>query len=42
MSKNEMINFYEHKDVKKLMPKYRNPHFEQTRMQIRQIEQESV
>ena len=34
MSKNEMINFYEHKDVKKLMPKYRNPHFEQTQMQI--------
>ena len=34
MSKNEMINFYEHKDVKKLMPKYKNPHFEQTQMNI--------
>ena len=34
MSKNEMINFYEHKDVKKLMPKYKNPHFEETQMNI--------
>ena len=32
MSKNEMINFYEHKDVKKLMPEYKNPHFEETQM----------
>ena len=34
MCKNEMINFYEHKDVKKLMPKYRNPNFDQTQMSI--------
>lgn len=34
MNKNEIINFYEHKDVKKLMPKYKNPHFEDTQMNI--------
>ena len=34
MSKNKMINFYEHKDVKKLMLKYKNPHFEETQMNI--------
>ena len=27
---NEMINFYEHKDVKKLAPKYFNPHLNET------------
>ena len=36
MSENNdgMINFYEHKDVKKLVPKYKNPHFNQTQMNI--------
>ena len=36
MSENDdrMINFYEHKDVKKLTPKYKNPHFNQTQMTI--------
>ena len=36
MSENDdrMINFYEHKDVKKLVPKYKNPHFNQTQMNI--------
>ena len=31
---NEMINFYEHKDVKKLAPKYFNPHFNETQISI--------
>ena len=31
---NEMINFYEHKDVKKLAPKYSNPHFNETQTSI--------
>ena len=34
MIKNEMVNFYEHKDVKKMIPKYKNPHYEQTRISI--------
>ena len=29
---NEMINFYEHKDVKKMAPKYFNPHFNETQI----------
>jgi hypothetical protein len=29
-----MINFYEHKDVKKLATKYHNPHFADTQIQI--------
>ena len=29
---NEMINFYEHKDVKKLLTKYWNPHFEESQI----------
>ena len=31
---NEMINFYEHKDVKKLAPKYFNPHLNETQISI--------
>ena len=31
---NEMINFYEHKDVKKLAPRYFNPHFNDTQISI--------
>ena len=36
MSENDdgIIYFYEHKDVKKLVPKYKNPHFNQTQMNI--------
>ena len=36
MSENNdgMINFYEHKDVKKLVPKYKNPHFNLTQINI--------
>jgi len=35
MSKtNEMINFYEHKDVKKLLTQYWNPHLEDTQISI--------
>ena len=36
MSENDdrMINFYEHKDVKKLVSKYKNPHFNETQMTI--------
>jgi hypothetical protein len=33
-SDNSMINFYEHKDVKKLATKYHNPHFADTKMEI--------
>ena len=29
-----MINFYEHKEVQKLLPKYHNPHFDQTGIEI--------
>ena len=31
---NEMINFYEHRDVKKMAPKYFNPHFNETQISI--------
>lgn len=31
---NEMINFYEHKDVKKLLTKYWNPHFEESQIAV--------
>jgi ABC-type oligopeptide transport system ATPase subunit len=31
---NEMINFYEHNDVKKLMPQSYNPHFNDTQIKI--------
>ena len=31
---NEMTNFYEHKDIQKLLPKYHNPHFDQTQIAI--------
>ena len=31
---NEMTNFYEHKDIQKLLPKYHNPHFDQTQISI--------
>jgi hypothetical protein len=31
---NEMVNFYEHKDVKKLTTNYHNPHFEDTQIHI--------
>jgi hypothetical protein len=31
---NSMINFYEHKDVKKLATKYHNPHFADTQIDI--------
>ena len=30
----EIINYYEHKDVKKLAPKYSNPHFNETQISI--------
>jgi GTPase SAR1 family protein len=33
-SDNSMINFYEHKDVKKLATKYHNPHFADTQIEI--------
>jgi hypothetical protein len=33
-SDNSMINFYEHKDVKKLATKYHNPHFADTQIDI--------
>ncbi len=33
-SDNSMINFYEHKDVKKLATKYHNPHFADTQINI--------
>jgi hypothetical protein len=33
-SDNSMINFYEHKDVKKLATKYHNPHFKDTQIDI--------
>jgi hypothetical protein len=33
-SDNSMINFYEHKDVKKLAMKYHNPHFADTQIDI--------
>jgi hypothetical protein len=31
---NSMVNFYEHKDVKKLATKYHNPHFKDTQIDI--------
>ena len=31
---NEIINFYEHRDVKNLAPKYLNPHFKETQISI--------
>ena len=31
---NEMTNFYEHRDIQKLLPKYHNPHFYQTQIAI--------
>lgn len=31
---NQMTNFYEHKDIQKLLPKYHNPHFDQTQIAI--------
>jgi hypothetical protein len=31
---NSMINFYEHKDVKKLATKYHNPHYADTQINI--------
>ena len=33
-SNNEMINFYEHKEVKKMATKYHNPYFEDTQIAI--------
>jgi hypothetical protein len=33
-SDNSMINFYEHKDVKKLATQYHNPHFADTQIEI--------
>jgi hypothetical protein len=32
--KNEMINFYEHKEIQKLLPKYHNPHFDDTQIKV--------
>ena len=31
---NHMINFYEHKDIQKLLPQYHNPHFDDTQIAI--------
>ena len=31
---NQMTNFYEHKDIQKLLPKYHNPHFDETQISI--------
>lgn len=31
---NSMVNFYEHKDIQKLLPKYHNPHFDETQISI--------
>lgn len=31
---NHMINFYEHKDIQKLLPQYHNPHFEEIQINI--------
>ena len=31
---NQMTNFYEHKDIQKLLPKYHNPHFDDTQISI--------
>ena len=31
---NEIINFYEHRDLKKLAPKYLNPHLKETQISI--------
>ena len=33
-SVNNMVNFYEHKDIQKLLPKYHNPHYEETQISI--------
>jgi len=33
-SNNSMVNFYEHKDIQKLLPKYHNPHFNETQISI--------
>lgn len=30
----KLVNWYEHKDVQKMIPKYHNPHFEDTQMNI--------
>ena len=34
MSGNGMINFYEHNDLKKLLPPQQNPHFDQTQIKL--------
>ena len=34
MGNNEMINFYEHRDIQKLLPKYHNPHFQDTQIKV--------
>ena len=31
---NSIINFYEHKDVKKLLTEYHNPHFDETQIKL--------
>ena len=31
---NEMINFYEHPHIQKLLPKYHNPHFQDTQIKV--------
>ena len=32
--RNEMINFYEHKEIQKLLPKYHNPHFDSHQIKV--------
>jgi hypothetical protein len=29
-----MVNFYQHKDIQKLLPKYHNPHYDETQISI--------